>query len=83
MHHCIGRRRHPAARLVGDALGLASTRRFPGWEAMFSGQRLGDVAIVATESQARLQPALAALQAGYHVVLDVPNWRPAPWNAWF
>jgi predicted dehydrogenase len=43
-----------------------------GWEEVFSGPRVADYAIIATGDTHHVAPTLAALEAGYHVLLEKP-----------
>jgi predicted dehydrogenase len=64
----IDERREALARDLGlDAGGL-----FADWEPLFSGPRRAQVAIVATGDTAHVGPGLAALERGYHVLLEKP-----------
>lgn len=42
------------------------------WRDLLSRTRLADIAIVATSDTLHVEPALAALAAGYHVLLEKP-----------
>jgi predicted dehydrogenase len=44
----------------------------PGWEELFARPRMADYAIVATGDTHHVEPTLAALDAGYHVLLEKP-----------
>jgi predicted dehydrogenase len=44
----------------------------PGWEELFAGPRLADYAIIATGDTHHVEPTIAALDAGYHVLLEKP-----------
>lgn len=44
----------------------------PGWEELFAHPRMADYAIVATGDTHHVEPTLAALDAGYHVLLEKP-----------
>ena len=62
-----GRRERFARRY---SLGAADCH--PGWEELFAQPRLADYAIVATGDTHHVEPTLAALDAGYHVLLEKP-----------
>ncbi|MGC9356822.1 MAG: Gfo/Idh/MocA family protein, partial [Anaerolineae bacterium] len=47
-------------------------RRFATWEDLLAGDRRADVAVIATLDQTHTGPALAALEAGYDVLLEKP-----------
>ncbi len=52
--------------------GIPSERCFEDDRALFERPRLGDFAIVATGDEHHVRPALAALERGYHVLLEKP-----------
>jgi predicted dehydrogenase len=62
-----GRRQRFAQRY-----GLDPSSCHPGWDELFSQPRLADYAIVATGDTHHVEPTLAALAAGYHVLLEKP-----------
>jgi predicted dehydrogenase len=45
---------------------------FESWEQLLAGPRLGEAVLVCTQDREHTGPALAALQAGYHVLLEKP-----------
>lgn len=51
---------------------LGASDCLPGWEELFARERLADYAIIATGDTHHVEPALAALAAGYHVLLEKP-----------
>jgi predicted dehydrogenase len=51
---------------------LAPEACLPGWEELFARPRVADYAIVATGDTQHVAPTLAALEAGYHVLLEKP-----------
>jgi predicted dehydrogenase len=51
---------------------LPAERQFPDWEALLAGPRLGQAALICTQDQLHTAPALAALHAGYDVLLEKP-----------
>jgi predicted dehydrogenase len=57
-------------------LGLAPDRSYPTWQAMLEGERARpdriDFVSIVTPNHAHFEPALAFVQAGFHVVLDKP-----------
>ena len=59
-------------RRFADRYGLAATDCHPGWEELFALPRLADYAIIATGDTHHVAPTLAALAAGYHVLLEKP-----------
>ena len=62
-----GRRRRFARRYS-----LSPDACHRGWAELFDGPRLADYAIVATGDAHHVEPTLAALDAGYHVLLEKP-----------
>jgi predicted dehydrogenase len=46
--------------------------RFESWEPLLAKPAMGTAALVCTQDRAHTAPALAALQAGYHVLLEKP-----------
>jgi predicted dehydrogenase len=52
--------------------GIAAARRFGDWRELFAGPALAEVAIVATSDTLHVEPALAAFEKGYHVLLEKP-----------
>ena len=62
-----GRRRRFAERY-----GLDDDACFPGWDEICAEPRLADWALVATGDRHHVEPTLAALAAGYHVLLEKP-----------
>ncbi len=55
-----------------DRFGLDDADMYPGWDELFAQGRLADYAIVATGDTLHVEPALLALEAGYHVLLEKP-----------
>jgi predicted dehydrogenase len=45
---------------------------FESWQELISRGQMGDAAIVTTQDQMHVEPAVAALDAGYHVLLEKP-----------
>lgn len=62
-----GRRARFAARY-----GLDEADGYPGWDEICAQPRLADWALVATGDRHHVEPTLAALDAGYHVLLEKP-----------
>jgi predicted dehydrogenase len=62
-----GRRKRFAKRYS-----LSAADCLPGWEELFEGPRRADYAIIATGDTHHVEPTIAALQAGYHVLLEKP-----------
>jgi len=59
-------------RRMAEAHDLADEQCFVSWEEMVAAGQLGDGAIVATQDQMHVEPAIAAMEAGYHVLLEKP-----------
>jgi predicted dehydrogenase len=57
---------------MADAHDLDDSRCFGSWEDLIAAGPLGDAAIVATQDQMHVEPAVAAMAAGYDVLLEKP-----------
>ena len=55
-----------------DEHDLDDTQCFTSWQELVARGQLGDAAIVTTQDQMHVEPAVAALEAGYHVLLEKP-----------
>ena len=55
-----------------DEHDLDDTQCFTSWQELVACGQLGDAAIVTTQDQMHVEPAVAALEAGYHVLLEKP-----------
>lgn len=55
-----------------ERFGVARGHRFCGWEEALSQPKMADAVFVCTLDNMHTQPALAALKAGYHVLLEKP-----------
>jgi predicted dehydrogenase len=51
---------------------LDDSQCFESWEALIEAGQLGRAAIVATQDQMHVEPAVAAMEAGYDVLLEKP-----------
>ena len=51
---------------------LNAEQCFSSWENAFKQASLADVAIIATQDQMHVAPALCAIKIGYHVLLEKP-----------
>ncbi len=51
---------------------IPAERQFESWQALLERPQLGQAALVATQDWQHTQPALAAMRAGYHVLLEKP-----------
>lgn len=56
----------------GQWHGIPPEQRFPSWEPLLEGPQLADAALVCTQDRMHTGPTLAALAAGYHVLLEKP-----------
>jgi predicted dehydrogenase len=64
---------NPARRnRFGDAHAIPERHRYADWSDLFAAPQLGEGALVCTQDQQHVEPAVAALQAGYHVMLEKP-----------
>jgi predicted dehydrogenase len=52
--------------------GIAREAVFEGWQALLERPRMARAAIVATGDRLHVEPALAAIERGYHVLLEKP-----------
>ncbi len=59
------------ARFAGQH-DLPAERQFTSWEALLNGPRLADAVVIATQDTQHVAPTLAALEAGYDVLLEKP-----------
>ncbi len=57
---------------MAEAHDLDDERCFSSWEELVEVGQLGDAAIVTTQDQMHVEPAIAAMQAGYDVLLEKP-----------
>lgn len=53
-------------------LGLRGEQLYNSWEDMLSRTRLADVVIIATQDRLHYAPTMAALEKGYHILLEKP-----------
>lgn len=51
---------------------IPADRQFESWEPLLALPQLADAALVATQDWQHVEPAVAALKAGYHVLLEKP-----------
>ncbi len=56
----------------GDRHGIPAHARFDGWEAVLSQPKMADAIIVSTPDHLHFAPCMAALDAGYDVLLEKP-----------
>jgi predicted dehydrogenase len=52
--------------------GLPPTHLFESWQDLLAGPRLADAMVIATMDRDHVGPAVAALERGYHVLLEKP-----------
>ena len=64
----IEERRRRIARLHG----IPDTSAFGSWEELLNRPAMADGAIIATQDGLHTAPAIRALEAGYHVLLEKP-----------
>ncbi|MBD2847717.1 Gfo/Idh/MocA family oxidoreductase [Paenibacillus sp. IB182496] len=55
-----------------EVFGFDETHAYADWDALFAGPRIADAVFVCTQDRDHYEPALRALQAGYHVLLEKP-----------
>src|SRR5215475_11775461 len=51
---------------------LPPERCFASWQDLLSCGKIADAALICTQDQMHVQPAIAAMEAGYHVLLEKP-----------
>ncbi len=51
---------------------LDDSQCYNSWESIFDQPRLADIAIITTQDQMHVEPALAAMEKGYHILLEKP-----------
>jgi predicted dehydrogenase len=52
--------------------GISSENVFTSWEPLLEQPQLADAAFICTQDQMHTQPALAAMEQGYHIMLEKP-----------
>lgn len=57
---------------MAEAHDIDDSRCFTTWEDLVAAGQLADGAIVATQDQMHVEPAIAAMEAGYNVLLEKP-----------
>ena len=57
---------------MADIYDLDDARCFQSWEELIAAGQLGEAAIIATQDQMHVEPAISAMQAGYDVLLEKP-----------
>uniref|UniRef100_A0A0P4WKM8 Gfo/Idh/MocA-like oxidoreductase N-terminal domain-containing protein n=2 Tax=Scylla olivacea TaxID=85551 RepID=A0A0P4WKM8_SCYOL len=64
--------REYARSLIQKRHSLPQERCYPGWESLETVEKLADCAIIATQDQHHVQPAVAFAKKGYHILLEKP-----------
>jgi predicted dehydrogenase len=59
-------------RRFADEHDIDDAHCFESWEALTAKGQLGQAALVTTQDQMHVEPAVAAMKAGYHVLLEKP-----------
>ncbi|NOU63932.1 gfo/Idh/MocA family oxidoreductase [Paenibacillus sp. LMG 31461] len=57
--------------------GIADTNVYESWELLLDGPKLADAVLICTQDQMHFEPAIRALEKGYHVLLEKPM-SPSP-----
>jgi predicted dehydrogenase len=57
---------------MAEAHDLDDARCFASWQELMAAGQLGEAAIITTQDQMHVEPAVAAMQAGYDVLLEKP-----------
>ena len=57
---------------VAKAHGIGPSSRFDGWEDILNQHQMADGAIIATQDNLHVEPAVKALELGYEVLLEKP-----------
>ncbi len=68
---------HRNARM-GDAHGVPQAHRFATWQHVFDRPKFADVCVITTPDHLHYEPAIAALEAGYDLLLEkaiAPTWE--------
>lgn len=58
--------------LLQERYGVPAEKCFRSWEELTAQPRLADVMIIATQDRDHIAPAMAALEKGYHLLLEKP-----------
>jgi len=56
----------------GKLLGISEGLRFKDWKELLQKEKLADAAIITTQDQMHVEPAVACANKGYHVLLEKP-----------
>lgn len=57
---------------VAERAGVGTAGRYPDWRDLLAGPRVADAVVVATRDHEHYSPTVAALAAGYHVLVEKP-----------
>ena len=55
-----------------ELFNLTDLQCYDSWESIFEQPKLADIAIITTQDQMHIEPALAAIEKGYHILLEKP-----------
>ncbi len=59
-------------KIFAEQHGIPEEMQFSSWEEVFSKPKFADGVVIATPDRLHTEPALAAMDAGYHVLLEKP-----------
>lgn len=62
---------------IKEKLGLPESACFEGWKDILALDKFADAAIIATQDQMHFEPAMKAIELGYHLLLEKPA-APTP-----
>ena len=64
--------REDRRKLLAEELGVPEENRFASWQALLAKQRMADCAFVCTLDDDHTEPAIRAMELGYHLLLEKP-----------
>lgn len=64
--------REPARRRIAEQHGLGPDATYASWQDLLAAGRIADAAIVTTQDQQHVEPAVALAGQGYHLLLEKP-----------
>lgn len=64
--------REERRNLCRDKFGIPQEKCFSNWEELFAGPRQSDAVFICTRDRDHFEPAMRAMEAGYHVLLEKP-----------
>ena len=64
--------REDRRKLLAEELGVPEENRFASWQALLAKPRMADCAFVCTLDDDHTEPALRAMELGYHLLLEKP-----------